>query len=121
MMTNCPICNKKMGPTYAGEVKGTYLYKLEKTCFKCTTYIEYTFEHNKLINTSCIFDNLKLEIVHEQNRSLLYKRETKYLGILKKHVEIRWVEVFIMDKEFEFDIQNLKDIKSKMETMLIFS
>jgi len=121
MMTNCPICGKKMGDVYASDIKSSYISKLEKTCFKCTTYIDFTFKHDKIINTTFIFDNLKLEIIHDQKITYLYKREIKYLPVTKKYVEISWAEVSIIDQEFEFDIQNLKDIKSKMETMLIFS
>jgi hypothetical protein len=68
-----------------------------------------------------IADGLKLEIDHKNNISVFYKLSVRELAAFSGYVSINWDEVIVMDEEFDFDIQNIKGMKTKMETMLLFS
>lgn len=119
LMKKCQICGRKIGQAYGTNIG--LMYKLEKSCYKCSTIIQYVFEGDRLSETTFIADGLKIEINHNTKTSSLFKREINYIGALKKHVEIKWVSLAKMDEEFDFDVENLKNIKAKMETMMLFS
>ncbi len=119
LMVKCPNCGKKMGEAY---VKNDGIWsKLEKSCYKCVTVLWITFEGNSLHETSYIADALKLEINHKDKKTTLYKREVKYLTINKEYVAVHWEPIHELNEEIEFDVEDLKNIKLKMETMLTFS
>lgn len=121
LMNRCPICNKKVFDVHAKDIDKTPYFKIEKSCYKCSTFIQFIFEGDELYTTQFIADGLKLEIDHRKKSSVFYNRNIRELAAWVGYVQISWDEVITMDEEFDFDIQNIKNMKLKMEKMLLFS
>lgn len=120
-MNKCQVCDKLTGRAHAQPIDKTPYFKIERSCYKCSTVLELIFEGDSLFTTMIICDGLKLEIDHKHKTSVFYKRSIRELAAFSGYVSISWDQVIIMDEEYEFDIQNIKEMKRKMETMLLFS
>ncbi len=121
LMKRCPICNKDMGNVYVTTAPNLHLYKLERACYSCTCIVHYVFELEELVEISFIVDDLKLEIFPKRSKTFLFKRDIRYLTAWNEYVEINWKKMLECDEEFDFDILNLKEVKLKMETLVLFS
>jgi len=118
-MKKCPICSKKIDRAYNTEHKD--FSRLEKSCYKCSTVINYIFEGSSLKETVVIMDGLKLEINHEDKTSTVFRRHINECPPYSGYVAIKWISLVHVDEEIEFDLENLKELKRKLETMVLFS
>ena len=120
-MDRCQVCNKKIGKVHAHFIEKTPYFKVDRSCYKCSTILEFIFEGDSLFTTMLICDGLKLEIDHRNKTSVFSKLSVRELAAFSGYVSVHWDEVLVMDEEYEFDIQNIKNMKTKLETMLLFS
>lgn len=120
-MDRCQICNKKLGKVHGHLIEKSPYFKVDRSCYKCATILEFIFEGDSLYTTTFIADGLKMEINHQNETSSFYKLSVRELAAFSGYVSVNWDELVTLDEVYDFDIQNIKGMKAKLETMLLFS